>query len=280
MALSPAAAELTRAYNDESAARAAVLAALVIRWFDRLIDPNNLIETSKDWLDIVLDLIFDERRRLASFAAEYFRTFRILELAAVVGVDPAIAIDEGMFLDFDPEPFLDPEVDPYVFYDLRDDGPAALADRLQKNMALPEALEKSAADAAGAAVRHALNAGRDTIERNQKNDPRCIGYMRYSTNPDRCYFCAMLISRGPVYLDESFEASDPRFIGEGEHKVHNHCKCSLEPIYSREGDVMYDDGLALYDAWREATQGVSPSRKLNAWRNWYAKHSAELLAPV
>lgn len=49
--------------------------------------------------------------------------------------------------------------------------------------------------------------------------------------PDCCSFCALLAIRGPVFRDDSFEDSNAKFIGPGSAKVHNNCRCGIEPIF-------------------------------------------------
>lgn len=123
----------------------------------------------------------------------------------------------------------------------------------------------------GAAVKQVLNGGRgevqqlvviDAKERFKTREP--IGWARFTedskTGP--CYFCALLASQGAVFYSEgSFKQSNnmirepvakPRgnnrtmrraFVGDGPAKVHDHCKCTLRPVY-REVDSM--DARAKY----------------------------------
>ena len=50
-----------------------------------------------------------------------------------------------------------------------------------------------------------------------------IGWMRVTKGEAPCFFCVALASRGPVYEDDSFDRSDPRFTGPGDVKVHDSC---------------------------------------------------------
>ena len=71
-----------------------------------------------------------------------------------------------------------------------------------------------------------LTGGRRTIQEWAKKDPRAIGWRRVSDG-DPCAFCAMLVSRGPVYLSEktALKADTPS------GKYHAHCGCTVEVVY-------------------------------------------------
>lgn len=123
------------------------------------------------------------------------------------------------------------------------DQPPAVARALQA-----DAIEKAADEVAGAALKHVLEGGRETIDQTVRKDEKSLGYIRV-TKTDPCYFCAMLASRGITYgpyNGQSFDASDARFIGEGNVKVHDHCSCSLKPVYDPD-----DPYLDASQAWRE-----------------------------
>ena len=103
----------------------------------------------------------------------------------------------------------------------------------------------------GAADRHVQNGGREAIEGAYERDPEAVGYYRIEDG-DPCFFCAMLMSRGVVYKEDSFDSSDPRFFGPGEAKVHDHCGGSLAPSYDRT--VQYPPSAKPHwDLWQELT---------------------------
>lgn len=98
--------------------------------------------------------------------------------------------------------------------------------------ALDEAV-RTASDGAGAAAgRHVANGAREYVDEASQRDRRAIGWVRV-TNGQPCFFCAALASRGPVYSGDSFDESDARFMGPGQHKVHDGCACSLRQVYTR-----------------------------------------------
>lgn len=72
-----------------------------------------------------------------------------------------------------------------------------------------------------------LTGGRQTITEWAHKDTRAIGWRRVSDgNP--CAFCAMLVTRGPVYTSEQTASSADTLSG----KYHNHCGCTVEVVYS------------------------------------------------
>jgi hypothetical protein len=95
------------------------------------------------------------------------------------------------------------------------------------------ARDESFVESSGAASRHVLTGGRQSLLTLVQGDMQAIGWVRV-TDGDPCAFCAMLASRGPVFKKGSFAESDPRFTGPGEVKVHDHCACTLEAVYARD----------------------------------------------
>ena len=71
-----------------------------------------------------------------------------------------------------------------------------------------------------------LTGGRSAIEHWAQQDTRAIGWRRVSDG-DPCAFCAMLVTRGPVYTNAKkagLRASDGK-------KYHPHCGCTVEVVY-------------------------------------------------
>lgn len=108
--------------------------------------------------------------------------------------------------------------------------------RYTRDQPFAEALERSATTVAGAAAKHVLDGGRQYMDRAIRSDRVTVGWYRV-TKAGACSFCAVLASRGAVYKEDSFDDSDPRWIGDGSEKVHDHCACTLAPLYSRSEEV-------------------------------------------
>lgn len=138
---------------------------------------------------------------------------------------------------------------------------------------LRKAVDMSGAAAGAAAGRHVTEGGRDQIEQSAVADKRAVGYVRIITEK-ACFFCAALASRGPVYQDDSFDESDPRFTGPGEHKVHDHCTCSLRAVFRRGFVDTPPRTLELHNEWNSLKEELGHVPTLLEWRNHYDRMDA------
>lgn len=104
-----------------------------------------------------------------------------------------------------------------------------------------------------AAQRLAVAGARDTVMQTVKDSGEIVGWRR-ATDEDPCAFCALLASRGAVYLSEStagFEA-------------HDGDECLPEPLYEHEDEPQ--SVLDLQEQWRQATAGTGGRNAIRAWR--------------
>lgn len=134
-----------------------------------------------------------------------------------------------------------------------------------------EAVAEAGAQAAAAAMRHVQNGGRDLVDEIVRTDLRARGWVRVSRDPQDgcCHWCAMLASRGAVYREDSFAASDPRFTGPGNHKVHDNCRCQIRVVYTRDPGELPASVAGLSDLWASSTKGYSGKDAVNAFRRNY-----------
>lgn len=120
-----------------------------------------------------------------------------------------------------------------------------------------ELMHAASVRASGGAIREALNGGRGVVNEVVKRDRKIIGFARV-TDSDPCPLCAILASRGAVYGKGSFISSDKKWkpnpngakdLPDGwtnVAKVHDHCQCTLRPVYA-ESQAM--DEVAEHFAW-------------------------------
>jgi hypothetical protein len=104
--------------------------------------------------------------------------------------------------------------------------------------------------------RQVLSGGRLLIDQTTKADGGAIGWRRVSGgNP--CSFCAMLVTRGPVY-GNSAKASG---IGGSGLRYHGHCGCTAEIVYGEwkpnEAEQRYIDE---YEKAAQEANGAGESR--------------------
>jgi len=117
--------------------------------------------------------------------------------------------------------------------------------------------------AEGAAVRLVMDAVRETITETTKRDGKSRGWARVSDGKP-CYFCAMLISRGPVYHSREVAAYADGIPG---NPYHDHCACYSVPVYGMGFKVGWTPEAVEYDKlWAMATRGYSGAEARNAFR--------------
>ena len=220
-----------------------------------LLDPTNIDATLDRWLRATVPLVQRQARRSAALSGEYLRSFRAVELS-ISDYEPLIA---------------QPASPTRIAASLTVTGPVAIKQQMLRLVALDEAVQTAESMAVGSAMRHALNGGRDTISRSVEADQAAHGLARV-TSLDPCWFCAMLASRGPAYKHDSFSQSDPRFTGPGDHKVHDNCGCSLEPIYHR--DAAWPGRSREFESlWLTTAKGLAPNEARRAFRQAYEERS-------
>lgn len=128
----------------------------------------------------------------------------------------------------------------------------------------------------GTSARIALDGGRTTTADTIAADPVALGWFRV-TDDDPCAFCALLASRpvlkgkGSLYTSkDSFAASNAKFEGSGEFKVHNGCGCSLAPLFSADQELPKANQEAA-----EVYQNRGDGPALKAFRKaWESRNAA------
>lgn len=117
-------------------------------------------------------------------------------------------------------------------------------------------IQKAIADLDAKAERLILNQGRKQALNAVNADRFAKGWARVP-NPGACSFCLMLAVRsgnGLLYsATRAFSASNARFRGAGAFKVHDNCRCTLEPVFGQ-----YEPPADVREAmrvWDESTKG-------------------------
>lgn len=278
-----------------------------------LLDVTNLDFATPNWLRLVMRIIEVFRQDSARIALDYSRRFREIEVPGVddpfpdiefyTGEGPRVVLDlprgsnrvpragRGRPRNQIPLRRSGPIVinwrdrDPQVEASLRVTGPHTIKYRIGRGETPERAKRNALVDAGGAGMRHVADGGRDSLLTVVRNDRRAIGYIRVSDgNP--CSFCAMLISRGPVFKSEwaaggsnrrsDRHATDPRtpFIGKGDFKVHDNCGCTAEIVYS-DATAWPGRGKEFQRLWNDHIQGrFSGKDAINAWRRLYERPEA------
>lgn len=131
-----------------------------------------------------------------------------------------------------------------------------------------EARQTAFVRTSGAVTRHVLQGGRDTLVQSVGEDPHAQKWARVTTGTP-CAFCAMIASRGAVFLGEDT----------AEFQAHDHCSCTVEPHY--EGSALPPDSKRWRDLYNKAQREARASDDLergtsndalNAFRRSLAAH--------
>ncbi len=128
--------------------------------------------------------------------------------------------------------------------------------------------DEAAARQAAAAERIATNAARGELWQTIDKDRRAIGYIRLSRTGTPCGWCAMLISRGPVYKTK--RSAENSIYGDGD-LYHDNCHCYAMPVYSDkeyQTSPLYALNREYQALWPKATQGLGGKSALTAWRRY------------
>lgn len=229
MAATVAAAKLTEAHRVAQARLgASTVGDLHQIW--PLLDPEDLDATFARWATAANRLIQARRAESASMAANYLRAFKTLELGPTA---PVVLVTAG------------PAPAEQVATSLLVTGPVSVKRSVSVGVGTVAAMDNAEARSAAAGMRHVLNGGRDTIHDSVIADRQALGWAR-TTSGRPCGFCAMLASRGPVYLSEASASrqADGR-------RYHDHCHCGVEPVY--RADAEWPAGGSHWrDLWEHA----------------------------
>lgn len=100
------------------------------------------------------------------------------------------------------------------------------------------------------AKRLILNGGREYLVEVSNLDPRASGYARISDGAP-CHFCAMLVSRGPVYDVDTVD-----------FKAHDGCGCGVRLVYPEDPDRGWGGQALSQRALWESTGDLSTFRRV------------------
>ena len=168
----------------------------------KLLDPTDLPGSFRTWLTVLVPLISRQRSVSARTAANYLTTHRALVLG--IGTQTPVLAEQLPVEAFTTSMVVC--------------GPATIRRLTGSGSTIENAVRVAQVRTSRAAMRHALNGGRETITQTVAADPRASGWERVTSGAP-CAFCAGLA--GLTFAAEesaSFEC-------------HDGCSCSAEPVY-------------------------------------------------
>lgn len=253
---------LTAAEQKAQARLGAQYAALALLLWKKYATTEDVDTSFARIVELLVPQILKGRLQASTTSRKYYQTFRILETPDKTVWTPPAPIAQ-----------LDRSV---IETSLRVTGPVNFKKKLEKisgadlepavEKALVEKFLKDAGEAmAAASMRHVVDGARQQVEADVRADKVALGFLRVTKSAQPCYFCAILASRGPVYKDESFKASDALFDGEGTAKAHDNCACVLEPVFSRSTQWPAQSRKAA-EVWGNVSKGRAGRAAINAFR--------------
>ena len=205
MAATLAGARLTSQHRSAQVALRAITLRQVLQVWPAF-DPD---QAAKSWPPVenaLLAIIGQRRAESAALAAGYFEAFRAAERIGGTAAPIVSAFDAEAMARAKTSLQVTGYVTTERLMALKRPGPARAA----------------LVRVSGAVTRHVLDGGRQTLLASVRSDRHAVGWARVVSG-NACSFCAMLASRGAAYGERS-----------GDFQSHDHCACSLEPVYRRQ----------------------------------------------
>lgn len=257
-----AALALTQGYKAQQNRLGALIALLVATYYRQRVNVEDPASVAK-WLDLMIPRILQGSSAAAILGARFATDLRALELpdAPALTFGPSVgAVEEQIRKSLQ-------VVGPFAYENKAREIRTLDVPDVQKQALLAEAKQVTSQTISSATMRHVQNGGRQTIADATKEDRLALGYVRV-TKAKPCFFCAMLASRGVVFADDSFADSDPRFVGNGTAKVHDHCECALKAVYDKKTDKVVQQTELFSDMWKRWGKGQG-NDSVNLFRKGY-----------
>lgn len=167
------------------------------------LDLQDLDGTFNTWCDLASRIVRRQRASSARLAANYYTTFRSLELGS--DVRPIVPV------------LAEKVTAPQLATSLRVTGPVSLKSNVGKGMDLGRAADIANERSSRAGQRYALGGGRDTVVETVRTDPEAKGWV-WVAEPGACAYCENL--DGVLF-----------YLGETEFNPHDGCGCGTEIAY-------------------------------------------------
>lgn len=196
---------------------------LLAEVYRRTIDPARLDRTFPVYLAAAERVLGQGRAASDVLARRYY-----MRAATEAGFRP-------VGLDVEPAPMNREAVET----SLRVTGPVMVKQQVAKGVPLVLANQLGLAATIAAGKRIMLDAGREMLVQAGRRDPNVDAWARVSDG-STCAFCAMLVSRGPVYSEATVS-----------FRSHDRCGCGVRLVFKGEKDRGWSpDAKALNRLWK------------------------------
>jgi hypothetical protein len=212
-------------------------------------DPTDIDTWYLGALDGLITRVVSGHAQARRMSTDYLRRHSAIEGHPVTPVPASLNLDQ-------------------VRTSLRVTGPVAFKQAVTAGQDPAQAVRTMATRLSGSASRLTLAGDRDTLHATAFAREGIVGYRRVLGGPG-CGFCAMLASRGAVYLTEASAAR-----AKDGTRYHDHCRCTPVPLYAHEDEPA--DVRALQRQWQRATVGRRGNDAVRAWRrHWEGREAVK-----
>lgn len=143
-------------------------------------------------------------------------------------------------------------------------GPVAQKSKRARGKTERQARDESFVESAGAASRHVLTGGRQSLLTLVQENMPTPRWARV-TDGDPCAFCAMLAARGAVYVSEA----------SAKFEAHDGCACTAEPVYYADSPLP-GRGPEFRQLWNDhIRKRYSGAEARRQWRRLYEQMQRE-----
>lgn len=192
----------------------------------------DLDKSTPYWTALMLQLLDHHYQDSQSLAAQYLPAYRRAETGSTIGPVELPPMDKAS-----------------AITDLRIAGPIALKKDIGRGVAAETAYHFGVNRARYASQQIILAGGRNTIDNSSRANRRSGKYRRV-TDGQPCAFCAMLVSRGPVYSQTT-----------AYFRSHDKCGCTAEEIFGQwQPNELESKWAASYDEAAKAADLSGQSR--------------------
>ncbi|ASZ75446.1 capsid maturation protease [Mycobacterium phage Kimona] len=227
-------------YAARQAALSAAVATYVLRFGRLFLQPALSVADWIAFLQLLYPEVYQKRLEAAEIARQFYDSEREKH---------GRPRHERFLVEYDFEEFVD-DMEP-----------------TRRKMSMQQAPQTALGEVARRVVRNVENAGRKQIIRAVENDPQTgvvKGWARVATGRETCYWCLMLISRGPVYLGADTAGLDldddtaaemwaaGEDVSEYMRQWHDGCDCKVVPVYHETNWPGYAAYKRAEQLWIEA----------------------------
>ena len=224
------------------------LAPLLAEVYMKTIDPMNLDATFPRYLAAVSKLLGVGRAQSDALARRYY-----MRAASLAGATPEALAEVA----------LSPILAEQVAVSLQVTGVATVKQQVAKGVPLDAAQRFGLAATIAAAKRIILDGGREMLIETSKRDRNVDGWARI-TDGSSCAFCAMLVSRGPVFSEKSVS-----------FRSHDRCGCGVRLVFKSDRDAGWSPQAKalrrLWDGDDDPERAPGSTLTLNEWRTLLAE---------